>query len=131
MAVSGLRSTETDADRSRKNRQTPGGFFSPVALNRTGAATVNIRTDDLRIREIRELTTPEDVMHEHAITPQISVTVAAARSAVHRSLHGQDDRLAVVLGPRYFHDVDSALEYAGRLAEQRERLEDSLEIIMR
>jgi 3-deoxy-7-phosphoheptulonate synthase len=92
---------------------------------------VNIRTDDLRIREIRELTTPEDLMHEHAITPQISATVAAARSAVHRILHGQDDRLAVVIGPCSIHDVDSALEYAGRLAEQRERLKDSLEIIMR
>jgi len=92
---------------------------------------VNIRTDDLRIREIRELTTPEDLMHEHALTPQISATVAAARSAVHRILHGQDDRLAVVIGPCSIHDIDSALEYAGRLAEQRERFKDSLEIIMR
>ena len=92
---------------------------------------MNIRTDDLRIREIRELTTPEDLMHEHALTPQISATVAAARSAVHRILHGQDDRLAVVIGPCSIHDIDSALEYAGRLAEQRERFKDSLEIIMR
>jgi 3-deoxy-7-phosphoheptulonate synthase len=92
---------------------------------------VTIRTDDLRIREIRELTTPEDLMREHARTPPISATVAAARHAVHRILHRQDDRLAVVIGPCSIHDIKSAMEYAGRLAEQRERLKDSLEIIMR
>ena len=92
---------------------------------------MNIRTDDLRIREIRELTTPEDLMREHPCTPQISATVAAARRAVHRILHGQDDRLAVVIGPCSIHEIDSALEYAKRLAEQRERFKDSLEIIMR
>src|SRR6185312_11778133 len=37
----------------------------------------------------------------------------------------------VVIGPCSIHDIDSALEYAGRLAEQRERFKDSLEIIMR
>jgi 3-deoxy-7-phosphoheptulonate synthase len=97
----------------------------------TGAATVNIRTDDLRIRDIRELTTPEELMREQACTPQISATVTASRRALHRILHGQDDRLAVVIGPCSIHDIDSALEYAGRLARQRERLKDSLEIVMR
>jgi 3-deoxy-7-phosphoheptulonate synthase len=97
----------------------------------TGAATVNIRTDDLRIRDIRELTTPEDLMREPARTPQVSATVSAARHCLHRILHGQDDRLAVVIGPCSIHDINSALDYARRLVEQRERLKDSLEIVMR
>jgi 3-deoxy-7-phosphoheptulonate synthase len=92
---------------------------------------VNIRTDDLRIRDIRELTTPEDLMREHPCTEQVSATVTAARQSLHRILHGQDDRLAVVIGPCSIHDIESALEYARRLAEQRERLKGSLEIIMR
>jgi 3-deoxy-7-phosphoheptulonate synthase len=92
---------------------------------------VNITTDDLRIRDIRELTTPEDLMREHPCTAQISTTVAAARHSVHRILHGYDDRLAVVIGPCSIHDTHSAIEYAERLAKQRERLKDSLEIIMR
>jgi 3-deoxy-7-phosphoheptulonate synthase len=90
-----------------------------------------MRTDDLRIRDIRELTTPENLMREHPCTPQISATVTEARQSLHRILHGQDDRLAVVIGPCSIHDTASAMEYAGRLAEQRERLKDSLEIIMR
>jgi 3-deoxy-7-phosphoheptulonate synthase len=92
---------------------------------------VNIRTDDLRILDIRELATPEDLMREYPCTSQISSTVAAARRSVHRILHGQDDRLAVVIGPCSIHDIDSAMEYADRLAQQRARLKDSLEIIMR
>ncbi len=89
------------------------------------------RTDDLRIRDIRELITPEDLMRELPCSDQISATVTGARQALHRILHGQDDRLAVVIGPCSIHDTRSAIEYAERLAEQRERLKDSLEIIMR
>ena len=92
---------------------------------------MNIRTDDLRIRDIRELTTPEYLMREHPCTERVSATVTAARQSLHRILHGQDDRLAVVIGPCSIHDIDSALEYARRLAEQRERLQGALEIIMR
>jgi 3-deoxy-7-phosphoheptulonate synthase len=92
---------------------------------------VNIRTDDLRIREIRELTTPEELMREQPLTPEISATVAQARQSLHSILHGQDARLAVVIGPCSIHDIESAKEYAGRLVEQRERLKDSLEIVMR
>jgi 3-deoxy-7-phosphoheptulonate synthase len=93
--------------------------------------TVNIRTDDLRIREIRELITPEDLMREHAHTHRTSETVTRSRRQLHRILHREDDRLAVVIGPCSIHDVDSALEYANRLAQQRNRLSDTLEIVMR
>ena len=89
------------------------------------------RTDDLRIRDIRELTTPEELMHEYPCTETASATVADARQALHRILHGLDDRLAVVIGPCSIHDVTSAKEYAERLVAQRGKLGDSLEIIMR
>jgi 3-deoxy-7-phosphoheptulonate synthase len=102
-----------------------------VARANPKGANVNIRTDDLRIRDIRELITPEDLMREHPCTEEVSATVTAARQSLHRILHGQDDRLAVVIGPCSIHDIDSALEYARRLAEQRERLKGTLEIIMR
>jgi 3-deoxy-7-phosphoheptulonate synthase len=92
---------------------------------------VNVRTDDLRIRDIRELTTPETLMREFAITESASQTVAAGRIAVQRILHGSDDRLAVVIGPCSIHDPVAAMEYAHRLKIERERHRDTLEIIMR
>jgi 3-deoxy-7-phosphoheptulonate synthase len=92
---------------------------------------VNFRTDDLRIRDIRELTTPEELTHEYPCTDRVSAVVAEARRALQRILHGEEDRLAVVIGPCSIHDTASAMEYGKRLAEQRQRLKDSLEILMR
>jgi 3-deoxy-7-phosphoheptulonate synthase len=92
---------------------------------------VNVRTDDLRIRDIRELITPEELMREYPVTPQVGATVSAARHSLHRILHGQDDRLAVVMGPCSIHDVSAAREYASRLAQQRARFCATLEIVMR
>ena len=90
-----------------------------------------MRTDDLRIRDIRELTTPEEVARDYPCTPVASATVSDARQSLHRILHGVDDRLAVVIGPCSIHDTDSAMEYARRLQGQRELHKDTLEIVMR
>ncbi|MBB6095359.1 3-deoxy-7-phosphoheptulonate synthase [Povalibacter uvarum] len=92
---------------------------------------MNVRTDDLRIRDIRELTTPEELMREFACTEEASAAVSAGRTGMQRILHGQDDRLAVVIGPCSIHDTTAALDYARLLREQRERFADTLEIIMR
>ena len=92
---------------------------------------MSIRTDDLRIRDIRELSTPEQVMHEYQCTEQASATVAASRAALQRILQGQDDRLAVVIGPCSIHDTAVAMDYAAKLRQQRERFRDTLEIVMR
>ena len=88
-------------------------------------------TDDLRIREIKELTPPSHVMREFACTREASETVYAARQAAHRILHGMDDRMIVVIGPCSIHDTRAALEYAQRLVEARRRYAGELEIIMR
>ncbi|MBV8963587.1 MAG: 3-deoxy-7-phosphoheptulonate synthase [Hyphomicrobiales bacterium] len=88
-------------------------------------------TDDLRIREIRELSTPAEIMGEFPRGTRATRTVSEARAGLHAILQGKDDRLAVVIGPCSVHDPDAAIEYAGRLAPLRERLRDRLEIIMR
>jgi 3-deoxy-7-phosphoheptulonate synthase len=89
------------------------------------------RTDDLRIREMKELTPPSHLIREFPVTPAAEQTAASARTALHRILHGQDDRLMVVVGPCSIHDPKAALEYARRLAPQRKRFEGELEIVMR
>jgi 3-deoxy-7-phosphoheptulonate synthase len=89
------------------------------------------RTDDLRIREIKELTPPAHVLREFPTSEAAGETVYAAREAIHAILHGADDRLLVVVGPCSIHDPAAARDYAGRLAEQRRRLAGTLEIVMR
>ena len=88
-------------------------------------------TDDLRILALHELSTPNEVIGEFPRSEPAARTVAASRHAVHRILHGTDDRLAVVIGPCSVHDPQAALDYAGRLAAMRARFERTLELIMR
>ncbi len=92
---------------------------------------MHARTDDLRIREIRELVTPHKVMTEYPTTETAAATVARSRKALQEILHGRDDRLVVVIGPCSIHDPAAAMDYARRLEEQRGRFEDQLEIVMR
>jgi 3-deoxy-7-phosphoheptulonate synthase len=92
---------------------------------------MNYNTDDLRIREIKELLPPAHVLREFAITESAARTVYEARQAIHRILHGADDRMLVVAGPCSIHDVKAAKEYAGRLKEVKDRLADDLLVLMR
>ena len=89
------------------------------------------RTDDLRIREMKELTPPSHLIREFACGEAAEQTAAGARIALHRILHGQDDRLMVVIGPCSIHDTRAAMEYAQRLAGERRRFAGELEIVMR
>jgi 3-deoxy-7-phosphoheptulonate synthase len=88
-------------------------------------------TDDLRISELKELTTPQQVMREIPRTLTATRIVMAARNAIHAILNGTDDRLLVIVGPCSVHDPAAAVEYAERLVALRERLADRLEIVMR
>ncbi len=89
------------------------------------------RTDDLRIREIKELLSPSHVLGEFPITERAARTVYETRLAIHRILHGADDRLLVIMGPCSIHDVKAAKEYAGKLKEAKDRLDADLLVVMR
>ncbi|MES2831020.1 MAG: 3-deoxy-7-phosphoheptulonate synthase AroG [Pseudomonadota bacterium] len=89
------------------------------------------RTDDLRIREMKELTPPSHLIREYGCSELAAETAGKSRTALHRILHGEDDRLLVVIGPCSIHDTKAAMEYARRLVDERARLADDLEIVMR
>ncbi|MBA3032530.1 MAG: 3-deoxy-7-phosphoheptulonate synthase AroG [Gammaproteobacteria bacterium] len=87
--------------------------------------------DDVRIREIKELSPPGHVLREYPVTETAAATTYDARNGIHRILHGADDRLVVVVGPCSIHDFDSAMEYARRLTVEHDRLAQDLVILMR
>ena len=88
-------------------------------------------TDDVRIREIKELVPPAHVFREYPVSNRAAQTTYAARQAIHRVLHGADDRLLVVIGPCSIHDYDAAMAYAKQLARQAEKYADDLIVVMR
>ncbi len=89
------------------------------------------RIDDLRVLDLKELSSPYQLSSEYPITERGRATVDAARQSIGRILEGSDDRLLVVAGPCSVHDVRAALDYAALLTAVRERFADQLEIVMR
>ena len=95
------------------------------------ATTTHHRTDDVRIEQGDELLAPMQVMRELPATERSETTTFEGRRAVHDILRGADDRLLVVVGPCSIHDYAAAVEYAKRLAAERERHKADLAIVMR
>jgi 3-deoxy-7-phosphoheptulonate synthase len=111
--------------------QAPAVLFLADQTHAQKDKTMPHQTDDLRIAGIRELTPPSHLLREFLCTEKASEVVAGSRNAQHRILHGQDDRLLVIIGPCSVHDPKSAREYAARLVKARARLAADLEVVMR
>jgi 3-deoxy-7-phosphoheptulonate synthase len=89
------------------------------------------KTDDVRITGLQEVLPPQALHDEFPLDEQASETVYHARESIHNILHGEDDRLVVVVGPCSVHDPEAAREYASRLKVLMDELSDDLCIIMR
>ncbi len=89
-------------------------------------------TDDAHVDQFQLLPPPEHLIRFFPIrgTPVESL-VAGTRERIRAILQGRDDRLLAIVGPCSIHDPASALEYARRLAVERARLGDRLEVVMR
>jgi 3-deoxy-7-phosphoheptulonate synthase len=119
----------------RKSLRSAEGEVAKANLLRTPGSphedTIRKSVDDVRILELEELAPPADLMRDFPCTEKIADLVYDTRERLHRILHAKDDRAIVVVGPCSIHDPDSALEYARRLARERERHAGELEIVMR
>jgi 3-deoxy-7-phosphoheptulonate synthase len=89
------------------------------------------KTDDVRISGLQEVIPPAELHAEFPLDDLSSETVYHTRDAIHRILHGEDDRLVVIVGPCSIHDTDAAREYARRLKPLIDQLGGELCIIMR
>lgn len=90
-----------------------------------------LATDDVRIREIKDLITPCDLLSRLKESVETTQNILATRAAVHHILHQADDRLLVIVGPCSIHDAEAGMEYARRLMGVRKNLSADLLIVMR
>jgi 3-deoxy-7-phosphoheptulonate synthase len=89
-------------------------------------------TDDERIDNIIPLPPPEHLIRFFPIQGgAVEAQIAETRARVRQILHARSDRLLVVMGPCSIHDPAAALEYARKLAAERKRHADHLEVLMR
>lgn len=93
--------------------------------------TEPVITDDVRITEVSPLIPPAILIQDFPVGHEAARVVYDAREAYRSILQGEDDRLAVVVGPCSIHDTAAALDYAEHLAEVMPRYAGDLLLIMR
>ena len=76
------------------------------------------RTQDLHVKEIVRLSTPNELKAQTQTTEAANATVARSRERIIRILRQEDPRLLVVIGPCSIHDEKSALEYATKFMNE-------------
>ena len=86
---------------------------------------------DQRIERVVELVSPAEILEDLPLDAEQEEEVLRARAEVAGVLDRADDRLLVMVGPCSVHDVDAALDYAGRLKSTADDLKDDLCIAMR
>ncbi len=86
---------------------------------------------DQRIERVVPLVAPMSILEELPLGEAGTEVVLRGRSEIHAILDRADDRLLVVVGPCSVHDVDAALDYAGRLSATAGELRDDLCVAMR
>lgn len=92
---------------------------------------IKYKTDDQRIRKIREVNPPAQILQELPLSEAAAQTTLSARNEIHGILQNNDDRLLVVVGPCSIHEPKAALEYGHRLLKLRRTLASDLAIVMR
>ena len=101
-------------------------YLGNVPLDRTS------RTDDERIKNIMPLPPPEHLIRFFPIQGgPVESLVANTRRRIREIIHGDSDRLLVVIGPCSIHDPFAAVEYAHKLKAERDKHAGELEIVMR
>jgi 3-deoxy-7-phosphoheptulonate synthase len=77
------------------------------------------------------LATPAALKNDVPLTEELAARVRRDRDTVFDILDGRDHRLLVVVGPCSIHDTRAALDYAARLRELAEEVDDTLFVVMR
>ena len=92
---------------------------------------MHYNTDDIKIKNIKELLPPVALLECFPISAEASGLVTATRAAIEALLNKADDRLLVVVGPCSIHDATAAMEYATKLKLVRDQYSETLEVVMR
>lgn len=88
-------------------------------------------TNNLHVVDTKTIPTPAEVKSASPMSDAAAELVSSTRDHIRAMVHGQDERVLVVVGPCSIHDVKAAHEYADRLLPLREKLGSELEIVMR
>ena len=88
-------------------------------------------TDNTRITGLMEVSPPVEVIEKLPISEKVSELVFNSRNEISDILHGNEDRLVVVVGPCSIHDPKAAIEYAKKNKINFELIEPKIRKIIK
>ena len=89
------------------------------------------KTYDVHVEDFVPLVSPKLLKYKLPMTDRAIHTVTKARAAIGNILEKEDKRILVVVGPCSIHDEAAAREYANRLNDLRQQVEETLFVVMR
>jgi 3-deoxy-7-phosphoheptulonate synthase len=90
-----------------------------------------MKTYDVNVKEFVPLISPHALKDDMPITPEAARTVISGRRVIQDIIDKKDGRLLVIAGPCSIHDEAAALEYAGRLNRLKEKVNETIYLVMR
>ncbi len=87
--------------------------------------------EDIRIRAVEPLFTPDELKTALPVSPEIAQSVAASRAQIAGVIRGDKGRFLAIVGPCSIHDPEQGLVYARRLAEIQRQVADVMLVVMR
>jgi 3-deoxy-7-phosphoheptulonate synthase len=87
--------------------------------------------ENLRVSSQETLITPSQIKAEIPLSEKAVEVVNKGRADVQNILERTDHRLIVVIGPCSIHDTKAAIDYAHRLKELSDKVDDTLVLVMR
>jgi 3-deoxy-7-phosphoheptulonate synthase len=90
-----------------------------------------MKTYDVNVKEFIPLISPHALKDDMPITPEAARTVIAGRQVIQDIIGKKDRRLLVITGPCSIHDESAALDYAARLNRLKEKVDETLYLVMR
>ncbi|HOV33724.1 MAG TPA: 3-deoxy-7-phosphoheptulonate synthase, partial [Candidatus Hydrogenedens sp.] len=87
--------------------------------------------ENINVVSFTPLISPREMKELYPLTDSLSEHVAHSREVIQNILNGKDLRFLIIVGPCSIHSEEVALEYAQRLRELQEQVNDVLFMIMR
>ncbi len=86
---------------------------------------------DTNINYSKILITPKELKEKLPLSPKLEQRVVEYRQQIQKILDFQDHRKFIVVGPCSIHDITAAEEYAHKLKDLADRVQDKFLLIMR
>jgi 3-deoxy-7-phosphoheptulonate synthase len=92
---------------------------------------MSIELDNINVASQELLITPAQLKSDIPLTEKAEQTIQNGRQTINNILDRKDKRIFLVVGPCSIHDVAAAKEYALKLKELADKVQDTLYLVMR